>query len=683
MKYIRFLTILLALSCGFTPTINAMKKKTTKKKRRRNKRNNNKRNNNKQSLNRPLIAEKKFIPNINQFLPKNANDSARLEKVQLWLNATSFQSRVIGQLRIFADILPILSETRTYVMTKDGKLIEGIITSHYSERVCIEKTINGDNSVCELYANADTGACKPKDRETKHIAFKIFTPEGIVSLLSFMSLLEDQKSLQAEIAKNRDVENEKYVEVAKKSSSIPKICETKLLYIYNRCLNRCKTDLMQINKECLNQLYEKFQSVPEGEPKSVMGYILHQFYSSEFIYLLGKLPMGIKIWRNEKSKLSLFDCIAKKENVNFLKSLPHFEKSCDIMEQLFLNYDDVNNQDGDEGKYNRFVADKMNRVVSMILDFLHDFGNYGEVLQNTYSHVHTYINRLISRSKVPDKRIIREYKKNLKDFFSDYGTGEPVPESIIFNSEKPVQKNPTVITNVAKKHVTQKKQQQQKKSLPKNGEQVSNNVNVKEEISTNCPDEKNISAENSDYKTSITYDRRVSDWYNKDFARTQSLEDYYHHCFSPLVAKYIIKYGKRQQRENIRYKNKKDNYYVIFGEREYTVKNKKEFVAFNCCLDPKGILYHQEANKKKANSLFNEYSKLLDEHSKFSYWFQMQYPTIQESVQMKEQAKAYKLYHTEDEFGSKVIEENDHCIKIWDNILEMKITLYKLPYAQS
>ncbi len=94
-------------------------------------------------------------------------------------------------------------------------------------------------------------------------------------------------------------------------------------------------------------------------------------------------------------------------------------------------------------------------------------------------------------------------------------------------------------------------------------------------------------------------------------------------------------------------------------------------------------MYHQEANKKKSNSLFDEYSKLLDEYSKFSYWFQMQYPTIQESVQMKKQAKVYKVDHTEDEFGSKVIEENDHCIKIWDNILEMKITLYKLPYAQS
>ncbi len=80
MKYIRFLTIFLVLSCGFTPTVNAMKKKTTKNKRRCKKRNNN---NKKKSTNIPLIAEKKFIPNIDQFLQKNEKDRERSEKPQL------------------------------------------------------------------------------------------------------------------------------------------------------------------------------------------------------------------------------------------------------------------------------------------------------------------------------------------------------------------------------------------------------------------------------------------------------------------------------------------------------------------------------------------------------------------------------------------------------------------------
>ncbi len=649
MKYIRFLTILLALSCGFTPTINAMKKKNTKKKKRY------RAKQRPQKTNGKSTAVTQLIPNIDQFLPKNAQDKKRLEEVQLFLNATSFQSRVIRQLRIFSKILPILSKTRPYVMTKDGKFMEAItLSSRFTNDIkrsvekiiVIKDNINGDENKCKIKQSSDGKT---------FLALKVLTSEGVVTAISYHSLINDQKILKSKIDESR-------------GQFIRKI--------------NLRSDTR------LNELCKKFSNVPQGEVKNVMGWILHQFYSNEFFNLNHELPIGFLKWRVEKSKLSLFDYIAEEKNVEFLKLLPHFEKSCEIMEQLFLNYDDVNNQDEDEGKYNRFVADKMDRVVSMILDFLHNFGNYGEVLQNTYSHIHKHINQLITRSKISDKRIVRKYKIHFEKFF--YDTNKFLPESISFNSEQSLQKDSTVITNVAKKHVVRKNQQPQKNKLQKksssnNEKQVNNNVEVKREIGKHCPDKKNISAENSDYKTSIAYDERVSNWYNKDFARTRSLKDYHHHCFSPLVAKYVIRYGRYQQWENRRYKNQQDDHYKILGEREYMVEGKKvrEFVAFNCCLDPKGILYHQEANKKKSNSLFDEYSKLLDEYSKFSYWFQMQYPTIQESVQMKKQAKVYKVDHTEDEFGSKVIEENDHCIKIWDNILEMKITLYKLPYAQS
>ena len=643
MKYIRFLTIFLVLSCGFTPTVNAMKKKTTKNKRRCKKRNNN---NKKKSTNIPLIAEKKFILNIDQFLPKNANDSERLEKAQLWLNATSFQSRVIRRLRIFSKILPILSKTRPYVMTKDGRFIEAItLSSRFTNDIkrsvekitVIKDNINGDKSQCKI---------KSSDGKTS-LALKVLTSEGVVTAISYQPLINDQKILKYKIDESR-------------GQSIRKI------------------NLRRDTR--LNELCRKFSNVPQGEVKKVMGWILHRFYSNEFFSLSNELPVGFLKWRVEKSKLSLFDYIAEEKNVEFLKSLPHFERSCDILEQLFLNYDDVNNQDEDEGKYNRFVADKMSVVVTMILDFLYNFGNYGEVLQNTYSHIHKHINRLITRSKRLDREIVRNYKMHFENFL--YDTNKFLPESISFNSEQSLQKDSTVITNVAKKHVVRKNQQQKKRStnnekqVSNNEQQVNNNVEVKREIGKHCPDKKNISAENCDEVTSVTYDERVSNWYDESFARTRSLEDYNHHCFSPLVALYIIKYGKHQQWENRRHKNQKDDHYSILGEREYTVENKKELVAFNCCLDPKGILYHQEANIK-------DFEVFFDEYSKNDYWKQIQYPTIQEAEQIEKQTKTYKVYHIEDEFGSKVIEENDYCIKIWDNILEMKITIYKLPYEQS
>ncbi len=618
MKYIRFLTILLALSCGFTPIINAMKKKSTKKKRVR-----KKRNNNKQSPNRPLIAEKKFIPNIDLLLPKNANDSERLKKAQLWLNATSFQSRVIRQLSIFAEIIPILRETQLYAMTNDKKFIKFILSSSGYKKIAIKDNVNGDERICEVSMDGKQG-----------FALKIFTPEGIVNTLFFHPLVKDQFALTNEV-------------------KVPGFSIR-------------KTNLRHDKR--LKQLYKKFRSA-QGEIKHGMGWMLHTFYSAEFFSLIKELPMGIFIWHALKTKPRLFDYIAQKENVEFLKSLPCFEKTCDIMKRLFLAY--MNN--GYEDEYDLFVTDEMYNVANVIPKFLDNVDRDEKTLQNTYSHVHTHLNRLITISKILDKRIIRAYKKMLPRFFNE--TCKPVPESIIFHSEQPVQKNSTVVTNVAKKRVVQQqKKRPKKKSSLKNEKQVSNNnVNVKEEISV--PDE-GISAEHCDYETRITYDERVFRWYDENFARARLLEDYYHHCFSPLVAQYIIKYGKHQQWKNRRYKNQKDDHYSILGEREYTVENKKEFVVFNCCLDPKGTLYHQEANMK-------EFEVFLDEYSKDYYWKKIQFPTIQEVEQMKKQAKSYSVSYTEDEFGSKVIEENDYCIKIWDNTLEMKITLYKLPYAQS
>lgn len=165
----------------------------------------------------------------------------------------------------------------------------------------------------------------------------------------------------------------------------------------------------------------------------------------------------------------------------------------------------------------------------------------------------------------------------------------------------------------------------------------------------------------------ISYDSRVLRWFDpltedKEVvcASRESIE---YHCFSRLVDRYLFKYGIQTPWQNKTKKDVVDTNYSLGGMIEDSRGRKT--VVFTCCIDPKRVCYHRGFDlKNNNNELFEEYFK----ENQWKVFHRDEFPPI------GEQEKPVIKHSSQEDV---VTSEDDLCVKIRDNNLDMNIILYK------
>lgn len=172
----------------------------------------------------------------------------------------------------------------------------------------------------------------------------------------------------------------------------------------------------------------------------------------------------------------------------------------------------------------------------------------------------------------------------------------------------------------------------------------------------------------------IKYDPRVLRWFNPESQDPEVLhatrECIEYHCFSWLVDQYLIKYGVRtpwQNRAKVQRAKETiyDTNYSLGGTIEYP-NAAKRVVVFHCCKDQKDVCYHRGVQEKENNALFEEY--FAQNH--WNVFHRDEFPALGQS-------HTPPFAQLESNGDDEVIAEDDLCVKIRDNHMNMNIVLYK------
>ncbi len=210
--------------------------------------------------------------------------------------------------------------------------------------------------------------------------------------------------------------------------------------------------------------------------------------------------------------------------------------------------------------------------------------------------------------------------------------------------------------NFGKKRVKTKKNNTKKKKAI-----VQSKEEVEEEQNNSYP----VAGKDRLLKFPEQYDQRIHNWFNNDHTKNRGYDSVLYHSFSPVADNYIFSLGIQTKRPNKTHQGQIDTNYSLGGEIQYE-DGHKDSVVFTCCQDPQGICYHRGFTEKKDNNLFKEYFAN-------NYW-----EVIFRDEDPEQDAHLFKPLQQSD----AIIEQDDElCVKIYDNRLGVRLVLYK-PYKE-
>jgi len=172
----------------------------------------------------------------------------------------------------------------------------------------------------------------------------------------------------------------------------------------------------------------------------------------------------------------------------------------------------------------------------------------------------------------------------------------------------------------------------------------------------------------------IVYDPRVLRWFDPHTQDVQVLhasrECVEYHCFTRLVDQYLVRCGMQTPWKNrAKMKQSKDGIFDLnysLGGTIECMNNPKRVVVFTLCKDQKDVFYHRGFELKENNSLFNEYF----EKNHWEIFHRDEFPALG----VAHSAPFGRLVSNADD---EVISEDELCVKIRDNHMDMNIVLYK------
>jgi len=158
---------------------------------------------------------------------------------------------------------------------------------------------------------------------------------------------------------------------------------------------------------------------------------------------------------------------------------------------------------------------------------------------------------------------------------------------------------------------------------------------------------------------SLSFDKRVLQWFNPTFRKNKSKQNKLYHSF-PLELIPYIKKGKSETRKNNTTNTVDDICYHLSGDIIYP-NGSSETVVFHCTENKDGIIYHIGFQKKDRNTFFAEFFQK-------GYW-DVHFPPLKKNRSLKVGKYIPK--------NQGKIKEDELCVKINDDLNNVTIVLHK------